>query len=230
MLAALRVSIGRCPRAVIAVCAVFGMAPPAPADSIRGDCRYNGEIVRFVDGVVYREPVLRDGNVDDRFVALAAFAIDRSALAATERKNDEIARQRSVAGNGSLLRLYLFKGRVVWMYSDHAAGFPLVSRSNAGRLQTRVDDAGHLDATFELDGAADELQCRLDFDLAYAPPPPAAGDGEAASAPLPSGRGGPGAVPTFRGARGNGRPPRGEAVAADAVTAPAAPFGQSSVE
>lgn len=154
--------------AIVAVACVSGLSSLARADSIRGDCRYDGETVRFSDGVVYREAHYFDERRSDVVVGLATFAIDKSALAAAKQKSDEIVHQRSMSGGGRLLKLHFFGGKVTALtYSGGDENFSIATR-RVGTLQIRADDANHVGAGFVLDGGPDELRCTLDFDLAYA--------------------------------------------------------------
>lgn len=153
--------------AIVAVVCVSGLSSLAQADSIRGDCRYDGETVRFSGGVVYREAHF-DERRSDVVVGLATFTIDKSALAATTQKSDEIVHQQYMSRGGRLLKLHFFGGKVTALtYSGGDENFSIVTRS-FGTLQIRADDANHVDAGFVLDGGPDELRCTLDFDLTYA--------------------------------------------------------------
>lgn len=155
-------------RAVVAVFCVAGLSSLAQADSIRGDCRYNGETVRFSDGVVYREADHFDERRSDVVVGLATFAIDKNAMAATKQKSHEIVHQQHMSHGGRLLKLRFAGGKVTGLtYSGGDENFSIATR-RFGTLQIRADDANHVDVGYVLDGDTDELRCKLDFDLAYA--------------------------------------------------------------
>jgi len=191
-------------RAVAVAVVLLALAPLAQADSIRGDCRYKGESIRFSDGVVFQEPGYFDKSRSDVVVTLATFAIDKTALAAAQDKSDAVSDQRFAADEGRTLMLRLAGGKVSALgYSGGGMSFS-TSGSNVGKLQTRANDASHVDAGFTLDGDPDELQCALDFDLAYATKVAATAAGAAAGGgatgpaakgkPLPPGGGDAGKV------------------------------------
>lgn len=162
--------VGACTvrRAVALVVCVLGLTSSAGADDIRGDCRYGGELVRFSDGVVYREANSFDESRDVFVVALTTFVIDKNVLAATKQKSDEIIHQQFASRGGYLLKLHLAGGRVAALsFSGGGEDFSIAARS-FGKLQMRADDATHVDAGYALDSDPDGLHCRLDFDLAYA--------------------------------------------------------------
>jgi len=195
-------SIRRIVAAAVLVSIAAGSS--AHADSIRGDCRYDGETITFVDGVVFKDANYFDKSKTDIVVALTTFALDKAALASTTQKGAALMSQRSAVDDGRSVKLRI-DGAMVSSIDYNGAGTSVSSSGgDIGEFTVKANDATHIDASFVLkDDDADDLNCTLSFNLAYASTAPATAGGAAPAtkaAPavqgkaLPAGGGEPGKV------------------------------------
>lgn len=192
----------------LAPAAVFLMlcaASAAQADSIGGECRYDGETITFKDGVVFKEPNYFEKSKIDVIVALTTFALDKPALIKAEQKGAALSSQRFDSDDGRSVKLRISDGKVAGV--DYNGGGTSVSASGGdiGTLDLKTSDATRVEARYVLeDEDKDDLNCTLSFNLAYATTTTAAGGGAAAAAApkaasaqgkaLPAGGGEPGKV------------------------------------
>jgi len=190
---------------VAAVLVALAAASTAQADSIGGDCRYDGKTVTFVDGVVYKEANYFDKSKTDIIVALTTFAIDKAALAKSTQKSAALTSQRFAAEDARSVKLRIQDNTVSGL--DYNGDGTSVSSSggDVGEITVKANDATRIEASFSLkDDDADDLNCSLSFNLAYASTTPASaagGGAKTAAAPaapkgtaLPAGGGEPGKV------------------------------------
>jgi hypothetical protein len=190
---------------VAAVLVSLAAISTAQADSIRGDCRYDGQTITFVDGVVFKEANYFDKSKTDIVVALTTFAIDKAALAKTTQKSAALTSQRFAAEDARSVTLRIEDNAVSALNYNGDGTSVSSSGGGIGELTTKSNDATHVDASFVLkDDDAEDLHCTLSFNLAYASTTPVAAAGGAAptkAAPsaaqgkaLPAGGGEPGKV------------------------------------
>lgn len=173
-------------RFVAAVLVALAAASAAQADSIGGDCRYDGTTVTFVDGVVFKEPNYFDKSKIDIIVALTTFPIDKAALAKTEQKSAALTSQRFAADDARSVKLRI-EDKTVSAVDYNGDGTSVSSSGgDIGEITVKTNDATRIEASFSLkDDDADDLNCTLSFNLAYASTTPAsaaAGGGAKTSA------------------------------------------------
>jgi hypothetical protein len=190
---------------VAAVLVSLAAISTAQADSVRGDCRYDGQTITFVDGVVFKEANYFDKSKTDIIVALTTFAIDKAALAKTTQKSAALTSQRFAGEDARSVKLRI-EDKTVSAVDYNGDGTSVSSSGgDIGEFTAKANDATHIEASFALkDDDADDLNCTLSFNLAYASTTPAAAAGGAATtkaAPpaaqgkaLPAGGGEPGKI------------------------------------
>lgn len=186
-------------RLIATLCA--GLAAGAvQADRIEGNCRYDGATIAFSDGIVFKEANRFEAGREDIVVVLTTFALDKAALAGTQQKTAALASQRFANSDGRSVRLRIAEGKAAGV-DYHGDGTSVsLSGGDVGKLVLQTSDAQRVVARFTLeDDDKDDLQCALNFDLAYAAAAaPAAKAGATASGAagkaLPPGGGEPGRV------------------------------------
>ncbi|TDR47759.1 uncharacterized protein DUF4878 [Tahibacter aquaticus] len=178
----------------------------AQAESVSGDCRYKEETSTIVDGLVFKQPNSFDKTKTDVVVALSTLALDKAALARISdgsMKESSLRRQLMGSREARLIKLTL-EGTTVTALNYNGGGISYsTSGTGVGTLTPKASDASHVEASFVLEGDADELRCQLSFNLAYASTASLAAGGKAAGSaaapaaggkPLPPGGGEAGKV------------------------------------
>lgn len=195
--------------AVLVVAAAGAAAATARADSVRGDCSYDGVRFGFTDGVVFKEPNPFDEAKLDTMVMLTTFVLDKARLAQSQgSKSYAIAEQSPDSDEARRLSLRIADGKVATVNYQSSGTSVSVSGGDIGTFKPKADDAMRVAGDFVLeDDDKDDLQCDLGFDLAYATRTaatasggakaglaPTAGTPAAKGKPLPAGGGEPGKV------------------------------------
>lgn len=178
----------------------------AQAESVSGDCRYKEETSAIVDGLVFRQPNSFDDKKTDVVIALSTVALDKAGLAKISdgsMKESSLRRQLMGSREARLIKLAI-EGDIVTALNYNGGGTSYsTSGSSVGKLVPKANDARHVEASFVLEGEADELRCQFSFNLAYASTTSVGGAGKtsgtaaapaAGGKPLPPGGGDAGKV------------------------------------
>ena len=164
-------AVRRATRASLALMLISVAWASHAADRVGGECTLDGNAIGFVDGVAYERAYTFDEDRQEIVVALAAFMLDKAAIAATESgmRDFEMFKQAPSGPASHRLELHILDGYVAELELDNShtrmspppgpgVGTLRIDTGNTGRLSGEYSFAGDSD---------DDLRCSVTFDLAF---------------------------------------------------------------